>query len=62
MLLVIVLNVACACVLVGGWALAVSALYRGLGGQPAPAARLLAQRRPRADRLRDAVVPVRRAA
>ena len=62
MFLTIALNLASAAVLVSGWSLAVWALHKGLGGQPAPAARLYARRLPETDRLRDAVLSGKRAA
>lgn len=62
MLLAIVLNLVCAVVLVGGWAAAVWALYKGLGEQPAPAARPSAHRLQETARLREAELPDERAA
>jgi hypothetical protein len=60
--LAIVLNLASAAVLVGGWSLAVWTLYKGLGSQPAPAARLYARSFPETARLRDAILSGKRAA
>lgn len=62
MFLAIVLNLASIIVVVGGWAIAVRTLYKGLGADGAPAARLDAPRLPRPDRLPDVVLPVKRAA
>lgn len=58
----IALNLASAAVLAGGWSLAVWTLYKGLGSQPAPAARLYVLRFPETARLRDAVLSGKRAA
>lgn len=62
MFLAIVLNLVSIVVLVGGWALAVLALYKGLGAQGAPAVGLDARRLRDTDRLRDAVLSGKRAA
>ncbi len=62
MFLAIALNLASAAVLVGGWSLAVWALYKGLGSQPAPAATLYTGRLPETARLRDAALSGKRAA
>lgn len=58
----IALNLICAVVLTGGWAMAVRAFYKSLGEQPAPAARPGAQRVQETDELREAVLAGKRAA
>ncbi len=58
----IVLNLASAAVVVGGWSLAVRALHKGLGGQPAPAVRLYARHHLETDCLCEPVLSGQRAA